>query len=416
MATSNTSSQTQQQTNSKTHTDQRTATSSTGGSSSRGWQVGLSNQQSESQTSQLGGNTAVSRATGQVDADTQAGYNRAKQSYTPSATVKAAYDKLQETLNNKPGAFSSGYSSALEGLYNQIMERPSFKYNVNQDALYQQYKDQYVQQGKQAMKDTVAQSSALTGGYSNSYANTAGNQAYQAYLQRLNEVVPQLQQQAYSMYRDETSDLYSKANLTNQMYNQDYQKYRDTVGDWKDDRNFYANRYDSERNFDYGVYSGDRNFFSNEYWNQRNAERTQDSSNWSNSQSKSNTIGNTWNTSGNDTNTWQNSMGVTISDSNTDSLVNSFTNSSTASESGGGSGGSSGGKGSSKKNNSLGVSERVSTSTQSGANRIAQIINNMSDDAKEKMYEAIESGKNASVGNIPVSSGDIVWLRQKGMI
>jgi hypothetical protein len=33
----------------------------------------------------------------------------------------------------------------------QIQNRPAFSYDVNSDALYQQYKDQYIRQGKLAM-------------------------------------------------------------------------------------------------------------------------------------------------------------------------------------------------------------------------------------------------------------------------
>ena len=50
------------------------------------------------------------------------------------------------------------------------LNREDFQYDVNADALYQQYKDRYVELGKDAMEDTMGQAAALTGGYGSSYA------------------------------------------------------------------------------------------------------------------------------------------------------------------------------------------------------------------------------------------------------
>ena len=83
----------------------------------------------------------------------------------------------------------------------------SFSYDFNADALYQQYKDKYIQQGKMAMADTIGQASAMTGGYGNSYAATVGNQAYQASLQNLNDIIPELYQMAYDRYNQEGQDI-----------------------------------------------------------------------------------------------------------------------------------------------------------------------------------------------------------------
>ena len=42
----------------------------------------------------------------------------------------------------------------------------------------------------------MGQAAALTGGYGSTYGEQVGQQAYNAYLQNLNDIVPQLQQQA----------------------------------------------------------------------------------------------------------------------------------------------------------------------------------------------------------------------------
>ena len=50
------------------------------------------------------------------------------------------------------------------------LNREDFQYDVDADALYQQYKDRYVELGKTAMQDTMGKAVALTGGYGSSYA------------------------------------------------------------------------------------------------------------------------------------------------------------------------------------------------------------------------------------------------------
>ena len=103
---------------------------------------------------------------------------------------------------------------------------------MNGDALYQQYKDQYMTQGKLAMMDTMGQAAAMTGGYGNSYAQTAGQQAYQGYLQGLNDKVPELYQLALSQYNAEGDEMYNQAALMAQMEDQDYGRYRDQMSDY----------------------------------------------------------------------------------------------------------------------------------------------------------------------------------------
>lgn len=80
------------------------------------------------------------------------------------------------------------------------LTRGKFSYDVNADALYQQLKDNYIQQGKMAMEDAMGQASAMTGGYGNSYAATVGNQAYQSHLENLNDIIPELYQMALEKY------------------------------------------------------------------------------------------------------------------------------------------------------------------------------------------------------------------------
>lgn len=176
--------------------------------------------------------------------------------YTPSESVINAKNALASHESNNIGKWTGGsYGNALNDIINKINNREKFSYDLNGDALYQQYKDQYMNQGKLAMLDTIGQASAMTGGYGNSYAVTAGNQAYQTYLQKLNDVVPELYQIAYDKYSKEGDDLYNKVSLYNTMYGNEYGEYRDSISDWNAEASRLEDRYYNERNYDYGMYS-----------------------------------------------------------------------------------------------------------------------------------------------------------------
>ncbi len=182
------------------------------------------------------------------------------EAYKPSDTVTQAEALLQQQLASKPGEYQSAWQAQLNDTLQKILNREKFSYDLNGDMLYQQYKDQYTTQGKLAMMDTMGQAAAMTGGYGNSYAQTAGQQAYQGYLQQLNDKVPELYQLALNQYNAEGDDMYNQASLMAQMENQDYGRYRDTVSDYYTELDRLTNdaRYQSET--DYGRWSDDRNF------------------------------------------------------------------------------------------------------------------------------------------------------------
>ena len=181
-------------------------------------------------------------------------------SYVESETVQQASAALDAALAAQPGAYQSKWQSQIDDIIGRILNREQFSYDVNEDALYQQYKDQYVQGGKLAMQDTMGQAAAMTGGYGSSYASTAGNQAYQAYLSQLNEVVPELYGMALDKYNAEGQEMYNQYGLLSDAEAQDYGRYMDGYNQWLAERDYAAGRYDSERNFDYGKYSDQRNF------------------------------------------------------------------------------------------------------------------------------------------------------------
>jgi len=86
----------------------------------------------------------------------------------------------------------------------------SFNYNVEDDPIYKQYARAYIRNGQRAMRDTVGTAADLTGGYASSYAVSAGSQAYDRYLEKLNEMVPNFYASAYGRYRDAVEDEYRR--------------------------------------------------------------------------------------------------------------------------------------------------------------------------------------------------------------
>ena len=192
-----------------------------------------------------------------------------------SSPVAAAEAYLKQIQSQKPGEYKSPYAGQLDAMYDQIVKRKPFTYDLNADMLYQQYRDQYQNLGQQAMMDTMGQAAGLTGGYGSSYAQNVGQQAYQSYLQQLNNKVPELYRLALDKYNAEGDDLYRQYGLLNDRENTAYGRYRDQVGDWRDEYNRAYQRYGDERNFDYNDWSNMLNYWQNqadrensEWWKQ----------------------------------------------------------------------------------------------------------------------------------------------------
>lgn len=152
--------------------------------------------------------------------------------YAYDADADAAYQDALSALESAKSdmpTYAGSYDSQLDDLYQQIVNRDKFSYDLNSDMLYQQYKDQYVQQGGLAMQDTMGQAAALTGGYGSSYSQSVGQQQYDAYLQDLNNMVPELYGAALDKYTSETEGLFDQYSLASDMASDEYSKYQDAL-------------------------------------------------------------------------------------------------------------------------------------------------------------------------------------------
>lgn len=192
--------------------------------------------------------------------------------YKKSEAVVSAENNLNNWEQNKPGEFSSKYSDEIESVLKSILSREKFNYNINADPLYNQYREQYVKNGKKAMMDTIANASALTGGYANSYAVSAGNQSYNDYLSNLNDIALDLYTKAYSVYKDKGEMDLERIGILNDLDKADYDKYRDSLEDYYRDGEYLLKKlsdmseseyerfldeikgYENDRDFNYQKY------------------------------------------------------------------------------------------------------------------------------------------------------------------
>ena len=176
---------------------------------------------------------------------------------TESERTATAYERMMGYDGTRPGPYESGYRAQMDEILGQLAGREGFSYNPEEDQLYRSYRDQYLRLGNRAMQDTMAQAAGLTGGYGSSYAQGVGQQAYQDYLSKLNEQLPNMYQLAYDRYKDEGDDLYNRLNALYTMDTTDYSRYRDRVGDWETDRTWWTGRYDTESGQDMERYAQD---------------------------------------------------------------------------------------------------------------------------------------------------------------
>ena len=160
------------------------------------------------------------------------------------AVLQAAKQKIADTEAAAP-VYAGTYDKQMQDMYDRVMNQKEFSYDLNGDALWQQYKDQYTTQGKLAMMDTMGQAAALNGGYGSSYAQNVGQQAYQGYLQQLNDRVPELYQLALDKYNNDYALLKDRFSTTAQMQADEYGKYQDALGQHNIDLDRVRSDYDT---------------------------------------------------------------------------------------------------------------------------------------------------------------------------
>ena len=172
--------------------------------------------------------------------------------YDPSTNdaYQQAIAALQAAQKETP-TYPGSYDGQLQELYNQIVNRDKFKYDLNADALYQQYKDQYINQGQLAMMDAMGQAAALTGGYGSSYGQSVGQQTYQQYLKGLNDKIPELYGLALDQYNQEGQQLQNQYAMLGDLRDEEYGRYQDALTEYWRNLDYLQGQADSEYNRGY---------------------------------------------------------------------------------------------------------------------------------------------------------------------
>lgn len=188
----------------------------------------------QAESAYTGGTTPAA----QTDADFWAAH--------PYGNIQYTFDFSDVPAGTNPTGFSYGkapsyidpYQQQIAQLQNTILNRGPFSYDAESDPLYQQYAKQYDDAGRRAMQNTLAQVSARTGGLASSYAGSAAQQAYNNYMARLADKVPELQQLAHQMYQDEQTRDMNNLNMLRALSGDDYGRYQDTLAQFNTDRDY----------------------------------------------------------------------------------------------------------------------------------------------------------------------------------
>lgn len=192
-------------------------------------------------------------------------YNSAITNKTAASEALTALGDAKWTYGTDANGNPILGDNILNGYLSDYQNRDKFTYDLNSDALYKQYKDQYMHQGKIAAEDVMGQAAAMTGGYGNSYAATVGNQAYQSYLGKLNDVIPELYQLAYNKYNQEGQDLLSKIGLLQGERDNYYARYNEDYNRAFNELDYWSNMANNLYNRDYTAYTSDETYKYNTY-------------------------------------------------------------------------------------------------------------------------------------------------------
>lgn len=159
----------------------------------------------------LGANLSYNDTTGTVSV----GGNEFKPSYIDngiSYAPKSTVDKAIADYQNNTGLLNYAdlikknneeYGKYTKKLIDALTERGKFDYNPESDPAYIAYKNMYEREGQRAAEEAVASYAGLNGGLGTSAAVTAAAQAQNAWLDKLNDRIPELYDGAYKRYTDE---------------------------------------------------------------------------------------------------------------------------------------------------------------------------------------------------------------------
>lgn len=157
----------------------------------------------------------------------------------PQTTTTATQPTVAQTANQKLTQLAKGTGSnlddAINTLYDRVINQKPFEYEPSADPTYNRYADIYARNAKLMSEDAMAQAAQLTGGFGSSHGQAVATQAYNAEMSKMNDIIPELRQQALAEHENERAkDIEALSLLLNE---RDYER-----GIYESDRNFNFNK------------------------------------------------------------------------------------------------------------------------------------------------------------------------------
>ena len=115
-------------------------------------------------------------------------------------------------------------------------------------AAYKQYKDQYSRNAQKANRNAQANAAAMTGGYASSYGTQAGQNAYEATMSNLDNVLDGLYNQSLGEYNAKKNGLETELAGLQRAESSARQTYQQNLDNWNEGLAYRQNEYDSAYN------------------------------------------------------------------------------------------------------------------------------------------------------------------------
>ena len=173
--------------------------------------------------------------------------NRIRSTYSQytGGTDGMTYTPSPKYELDKP-TYTSAYQGQINSALDKIMNRGEFSnkdYDLDSDPVWQAIQKKYRYEGDLAYQDALAGAAGKTGGYASSADKYNAQMAQNAYMQQMNNYIPELYEAAYNRYLNETKNMNDRLQLLRDMEATDYGRYRDDVGDWERTRDYYNNNH-----------------------------------------------------------------------------------------------------------------------------------------------------------------------------
>lgn len=182
---------------------------------------------------------------------------------------KDEYQKLLDQITNY-GSFSYTNQDSYKQLLRSIVNQEPFSYDLQNDPTWSSYKKAYMREGDRASANALAQASAASGGRASSYAMTAAQQAGNYYAGQLADIIPTLEQNAYTRYLGDFNKRLSSLGVMDTDRDFEYQKYLDQFSQLQSG----LSALQSDRDFNYENWMNEYNMLQNSLGNYQGQDAT----------------------------------------------------------------------------------------------------------------------------------------------